>query len=119
MPRQLLESLAPRLLLAADLVGTQLNITGTAGDDVIIVGLNKRFINLLTITFNDAQVAHYALSALTKIDIDCGDGNDKVWIDSALDPMLYASNIRGGSGDDMITAGAGADTVDGGDGNDR
>ncbi|MEA2736448.1 MAG: hypothetical protein QOE14_2899, partial [Humisphaera sp.] len=114
-----LEALSPRLLLAADLVGTTLQITATPDNDVIIVGLNKRFINLLTVTINDEQVAHYALGSLSQIRIDAGDGNDKIWIDSALDPMAYATSILGGGGDDMITAGAGGDSIDGGDGNDR
>ncbi|MEA2711146.1 MAG: hypothetical protein QOF78_3747 [Phycisphaerales bacterium] len=114
-----LEALSPRLFLAADLVGTTLQITATPDNDVIIVGLNKRFINLLTVTINDEQVAHYALGSLSQIRIDAGEGSDKIWIDSALDPMAYATSILGGGGDDMITAGAGVDSIDGGDGNDR
>ena len=118
--RNLFESLDPRVLLsAAELVGSRLEITGTAGDDVIIVHLNKRFINLLTVAYNGDQIAHYALSAVTQVSVDGGDGNDVIWIDSSLDPMSYATTLNGGAGDDVITGGGGVDLIDAGDGNDK
>ena len=119
MPRDLIELLSPRLFLSADLAGSRLSITGTSGDDVIIVHLNKRFINLLTIAINGEQVAHYALAAVGQVHVDAGDGNDKVWIDSSLDPMTYPTTLIGGAGDDVLTGGAGLDHIDTGDGNDK
>lgn len=116
--RALVESLQTRTLLSTTLLGGTLHVDASDGDDVVIVGLNKRFINILTVFENDEQ-KHFALAAIRMIDIRLLGGDDKVFIDSALDPLAYPTFIEGGQGNDSITTGAGLDTIRPGEGNDK
>ena len=113
-----IEFLSPRILLAAALENVILTVDGTPGDDVVIVAANKRFVNVLTVFVND-EPSHFSLSALNSIRVATGDGDDKIWIDSSLDPMRYASTIDAGSGNDSVTTGEGADSVTAGAGDDK
>jgi len=114
----LIETLPARVLLSSSLIASVLTVDGAAGDDLIIVAGNKRFVNVLTVILND-ELFHYSLSAINAIHIDGGDGDDKIWIDSSLDPMAYASTIDAGNGNDSVTTGAGADHVAAGAGDDK
>jgi hypothetical protein len=113
-----METLAPRLLLAVNLDGSTLRITGTEGDDRIVVAANKRFINFLSAGCND-QLLHVALSAIWKIEIGTFGGNDRILIDSSLDPLLYHAFVDAGAGNDRVYTSSGNDTILAGDGNDK
>ena len=113
-----IEALHARRLLDAALADAVLTVAGTPGNDVIIVAANKRFVNVLTVFVND-EPSHFSLTALTAIRIASGDGADKIWIDSSLDPMRYPSTIDAGSGNDSVTSGEGADSVSAGAGDDK
>ena len=112
------EALAGRVLLSTSLAGSVLTIDGTEGNDRIVVAANKRFINILTVG-NNADVKSFALSAVTSIHVNALGGDDKVIIDSSLDPMQYDCFVDAGAGNDSVYTGAGDDTVIGGDGNDK
>jgi RTX calcium-binding nonapeptide repeat (4 copies) len=114
----LLEPLSARLCLSATLSDNTLTIDGTPGDDAVIVAADKRFINVLTVSVDD-ELSHFSLLAFTNIKITTGDGDDKIWIDSSLDPMAYPSTIDAGSGNDSITTSAGKDVITAGEGNDK
>lgn len=114
------EALDPRRLLAsAVLNGIELTVEGTAGDDVIIVGANKRFVNLLTVSINDQPAGHFSLGALRHVVIQSGEGDDKIWIDSALDSLALGARVNSGAGNDIVTTGSGFDEIETGDGNDK
>lgn len=58
---------------------------------------------------------NYANSAVQKIVINAGGGNDVV----DLRTVRVPSTVYGGAGNDVLVGGDGSDTLDGGDGNDR
>jgi Ca2+-binding RTX toxin-like protein len=119
MEQDMIQGLEGRVLLTAALADGTLSVQGDDGGDVIIVGLNKRFVNVVTVWENDQPTANVSVSAFTKIHIVTGAGDDKIWIDSALDPIAYSTLIETGDGNDMITSGAGKDVVDAGEGDDK
>ncbi len=100
--------------------GTQLQITGTAGNDQISVvrtaqGLVVRNGNLFSQTFS----GNY-----TSILVHAGAGNDVVTIDASVNTgaILYGDSgndtLNGGAGNDRFFAGMGNDVITGGAGND-
>jgi hypothetical protein len=113
-----IEPLDRRLLLSTRMVGLTVRIVGTDAADLVIVAVNKRFINVLTVTENDSTF-NVALSAVGKIEIRTHGGDDKIWVDSTLDGLKRRSYIDAAAGSDTITTGAGADTILGGEGNDK
>jgi hypothetical protein len=113
-----IEPLDCRLLLSTRMVGFTVRIVGTDAADLVIVAVNKRFINVLTVTENDSTF-NVALSAVGKIEIRTHGGDDKIWVDSTLDGLKRRSYIDAAAGSDTITTGAGADTILGGEGNDK
>jgi hypothetical protein len=113
-----MEPLTQRLLLSAKLIGSTLKIVGTDEADAVVVAANGRFVNMLSVTLN-GDVQYFALSAVTRIDIRTFAGDDKIWIDSTLDPMAYGSFVDAGAGNDSVTGGAGRDRVLAGEGNDK
>lgn len=113
-----MDALERRALLALAVEGTTLKITGTEEADSIVIAANKRFINFLTAGCNEDMI-HVALTAITRIEISALGGNDRVLIDSTLDPLGYAAWVDGGAGHDRIYTSSGNDTVIGGEGNDK
>lgn len=87
-------------LMASQGMGAQdtLEVMTGAGDDRINIG---------TISNDDQSYVHASLV------VDAGDGHDLIWGD---DLHEHAATLRGGAGNDTITASG--DRVDGGDGDD-
>jgi Ca2+-binding RTX toxin-like protein len=118
-----IESLENRQLLSATLNATTgaLTVTGTAGNDSIVIsrvrdtslvvtetsrtGTNS--ISTTRTTFKFADVKSITVNALA--------GNDVVLIGPGIS---VKSTINGGDGNDVINSGAGADSIDAGAGND-
>jgi Ca2+-binding RTX toxin-like protein len=113
-----IEQLGKRVLLSVTLDGKTLKIVGTESADHIVVAADKRFINVVDVDVND-ELSFFSLSAFSQIDIRAGGGNDRIIIDSTLDPLQYRSSIDTGAGNDRVTTAMGRDTIVGGDGNDR
>jgi Ca2+-binding RTX toxin-like protein len=99
---------------SAQLTGGNLLVTGTSGDDVILLAVSG---NDMVVTMNGQQSGGFAMSQITSIDVEAGAGNDSITIGSSLPSSLGAS-VQGGPGDDTITGGPGNDTLGGGQGND-
>jgi Ca2+-binding RTX toxin-like protein len=125
------ESLESRTLLAATPVAALksgvLTITGTASNDVILVGRKALDIVLRLgtkkVTFAAADVKslkvlaaagddRVAVTLSKRTTIDGGDGDD--FLSGGNGP----DTITGGAGRDLINGNGGNDTLDGGDGND-
>jgi Ca2+-binding RTX toxin-like protein len=109
-----MECLERRVCLSAVLTGNVLVIAGTAGNDVITVSLDPQKANYL-VKFNQSGSA-YPRSAVQSIEVDAGDGNDKITLESTI---KLKSTLNGGAGNDTITGGAGGDAINGGDGDDQ
>jgi uncharacterized delta-60 repeat protein len=65
----------------------------------------------------DGSQRVFAKSAVKKIVVDAGGGNDGVRVDAGT--FAAAATLLGGPGDDFLTGGPGDDRLDGGPGNDR
>jgi len=127
------EALESRQLLSASLLRGVLRVNGTAGDDVITVGLDPA--NVARILVNDGVTnTRFTKTAVTSVLIITGDGADKVTIGSGLKQQIAIKSgegndtVQGGSGreiifaaggDDVISGGGGSDQIFGGDGNDQ
>jgi Ca2+-binding RTX toxin-like protein len=138
----IVEPLETRRLLSASLkdaasaevtMDGELHVSGTRGDDLILVSLNYDNPDGLThvhVKVNDAIVGDFLLDSLTAsvARVDAHQGNDTVRFDevNGLLPLrLIASGgqgndtLVGGALDDEFDGGAGDDTLYGNDGNDR
>ena len=116
------EQLEHRRLMSADLVGENLLINGTSGNDTIVVTqLPNGDVNVMQNGVNQGtfDVDHYGPEK-TEIEIHALAGNDVVTLDPSvtLESLIYgdagSDSITGGSGEDTIDAGVGNDTVHGG-----
>ncbi len=135
--RSAFESLERRALFSAtagivDGTGV-LEITGTAGDDMIFVEPDKLYpADLVRVSINVGFVGTFRTADfLNGIHITTGDGADLVVVyesvtaDARIDSGIGNDTVAGGGGDDVIVGGAGNDilaglagndSIDGGDG---
>src|SRR5690349_1322264 len=92
-----------------------LRVVGSKGDDVIVV--NRLSSGQVSVSGVSTRFrVGTAAGAFTKIDITCGEGNDRVTISSNL-PYTSAT-ISGGGGNDTLTGGKANDSILGDDSND-
>ncbi|MHB9080190.1 MAG: type VI secretion system tube protein Hcp [Pirellulaceae bacterium] len=102
----------PAIAAPADYDPRVLKLNGTPEPDHFEIRLIDG--NTLRVT-KDSQSEDFDLAAFDRIDGDLGDGQDIVFVDSAVStPVL----LSGGPGDDELTAGAGGGWLLGGPGND-
>jgi Ca2+-binding RTX toxin-like protein len=107
------ENLEERRMLAV-LVGTQLQVTGGAGNDTIRVSQQ----DAATIRVEqNGVVSFFADAAVNTILVNANAGNDLVSMASVI-PLTEPGTINGGDGNDNLTGGAGGDVIDGGAGSD-
>ncbi|MFT3787345.1 MAG: calcium-binding protein [Tepidisphaeraceae bacterium] len=105
----------------AVLDGGTLKLTGTNGADTITVYTSSGFVNAVR-----GQVARsFEEESVSRVEIDAGDGNDRVDCTSLTSAPAYIfggignDELSGGIRPDTITGGAGKDTIRGSDGDDR
>lgn len=123
----------------AQLAGTQLNITGTAGNDTITVTASDKYyvtMNGATRTFDLSAVSivrivagagddviNASVPGNQHISIAAQDGNDTVSVSTAGNSWVQGGNgddtLYGGAGSDYLMGEAGNDWVYGGSGNDN
>ena len=114
--RPVLEGLEGRTLLAASLDGGILTVAGTDGADSITVGLNSAGTRYSVNINGDAQT--FNVSAVNKLVINAGAGNDKVQFNERNGRLTVSPTIDGGDGNDRITGSTRKDKVTGGRGRD-
>jgi Ca2+-binding RTX toxin-like protein len=109
------EMLEDRRLMAV-LVGTDLQITGTAGNDVIRVSQQ----DAATIRVEEnGVVTLFADANVTTIHATGAAGNDRIdVISTPTNPLTENVTLTGGDGNDSLFGGSGNDSLDGGAGND-
>ena len=90
-----------------------LTVTGSNANDTIKL---DQYTLGIYVTVNGKLLLRAKSSAVTKIIVDAGDGDDTVTINSniSLETLIY-----GGAGNDTLTGGSGKNTIYGGAGNDR
>jgi hypothetical protein len=104
------------LPVTAVLVGDELQVTGTAENDLInVVGISNGRVRVTGSGINQE------FSAVNHITINALAGNDTITIGNNVRDVagnLIGVVINGGAGDDTITGGQGNDVINGGDDND-
>ncbi len=106
--------------LAGFVAGVTLNngvltVLGTAGDDVVNIYDPQRTITVCASFLPGNHTQTFNLSAISKIVVLMGDGNDVALID---DDVRVTALIDGGRGNDVLQAGGGDTVLVGGEGND-
>jgi len=91
--------------------GPAFTVTGTDGNDTILIHQNKN--GSLRVTVNGVAET---LAAGTELTVDALAGNDTIRTDASVTAAL---TLLGGDGNDRITGGRGGDFVDAGSGDDR
>ena len=113
-----IERLEARTLMSASLHGGTLTINGTDGMDFLMAGYGPSgTVDVLMVTETAATTASFPKSAVKKVEIDGGKGDDVIYIDERYGTFLKTS-LSGGDGNDVISAGSNDDDVDGGNGDD-
>ena len=106
-----IEELETRTLLSHVIVGTKLTVTSTNGNDTVTLNLNGSQIRLS----DDGKITLIPAASITSIEIDAGNGNDKITGDDAI---TVPTTILGGPGNDSLRGGGGTDFLSGAGGND-
>jgi Ca2+-binding RTX toxin-like protein len=109
-----LEALETRRLLSTAVLSGDgvMTITGGAERNYFYVSFATG--NKMTVRDNGQLIDSFDKGAVRKVIVNCGDGNDQVYLGSIGVP----ARIDGGAGDDNLYASDKSDTVLGGDGND-
>lgn len=113
----------------ATLVGGELRVVGTKGDDLIIVSLNQADATKLDVNVNGSVLGSFALGDASKgrVDVRAGKGDDSVFVDESfgLVPLNLVAHgeqgndtLVGGSANDELHGDQGDDCLYGNDGND-
>ena len=106
-----IEQLENRFVLTHVLIGGVLTVTGTNGNDTITLNLSGSQLKLS----DDGHISMIPLASITSIQIDAGNGNDKIISDDAI---KVPTTLMGGPGNDSLRAGGGDDFLSGAGGND-
>jgi hypothetical protein len=113
----LVEPLEDRSLpTTAALAAGVLTVTGTPGPDTIIV---RRINNVISV---DGTGLAAAAAQVTRIVVDAGAGNDRIYLNSqdtpGQQPLGVPAVINGGDGNDFIVGSSGPNSISGGNGDD-
>jgi Ca2+-binding RTX toxin-like protein len=117
-----IEHLEARVVLSVSLLNGQLTIVGTGDPDSVSLHVNSS--GALALVFNGVAT-NFALAKVQKISISTAGGNDTVTL---TDSINIPATINGGSANDSLRGGGGADvlfgttgddTLDGGAGSDQ
>src|SRR5581483_9448649 len=107
-----LESLEDRRVPTVSLSGGIWSIQGTEFSDQIIINRDPQNGDRLRIFVNGNQEDAQPQSAIQRIDVDAGAGDDSVRVQPAVTPITTPVHFFGGAGDDELTGGAGNDVLD-------
>jgi ELWxxDGT repeat protein len=107
----------PAPVVASSLVKGVLQVSGTSGDDTILIRRRAKKTSMIEVLVNG--ISHsYRFAGITQIRISAGDGDDAVGFDPSLGKWRFATRIDGGAGDDSLGGSVNADRISGGAGND-
>jgi Ca2+-binding RTX toxin-like protein len=90
-------------------------VTGTSGNDVIVIEPRPSNLAQIRVRINGRLAGLFTLSEVQHIVVFGLDGNDSIVVSAAL---FQLATILGGRGNDVIVGGSGDDAIDGEDGND-
>lgn len=111
-----LESLESRRLMAANVWRGALTVSGSPGNDTIVVQRNAQDSRTIEVIENGQVTSSVPLSSIRSIRIDGGNGDDVIRVDQANGRIALPTTLYGGVGDDEFVAAAGINRIDGGTG---
>jgi Ca2+-binding RTX toxin-like protein len=91
-------------------------VTGTSGNDVLVVEPQPKSQGMIRVVQNKHVLVSFISTDVPRIVIYGLAGNDKITVSAALH---QPATIFGGDGNDVIVAGSGDSQIDGGAGNDK
>ena len=106
---------------SAQVRGNTLAVTGDRASDSLVVNLQVGAPNVLQLDVGADGTPDFSFdrTRFTAVDVDAGGGDDRVTVSRVGGPILdEAITLEGGSGDDVLLGGDGADVLVGGSGND-
>ncbi len=95
-----------------------LTITGTEGDDKIVIAKSKGDTTKLVVRLN-GQAQRFDFAQVTSIIADLKGGNDLFKANQGRGAIAIPMHVQGGAGNDRIIGASGDDLLEGGDGNDK
>jgi Ca2+-binding RTX toxin-like protein len=120
--QEMIQSLESRVMLAVDLDGTILKVTGTGEEDVVTVALSSNGQSYV-VTVNGDVANPVSLDDVSRIEISTGADEDEITLSVANGNFPDKVIIKSGKQDDIVTAytgrknrilgGGGADTLSG------
>jgi Ca2+-binding RTX toxin-like protein len=113
----MIESLETRRLLAIALQGDTLVITGTKKNDTIDLTVDSGAPGRVSVRVN-GFLRRFTLSDIDEINIQAGQGDDRIKIDNGKVELTTRTRLYGSGGDDTILGGRGKDRIYGGSGDD-
>ena len=97
-----IETLQSRRLLAVAVSGAQMFVTGTAGDDHVLISLDVADPSKLDVNLN-GQVQQFDRTSITSIDVEAGAGPDQIVVDESAGGITIPMTLSGGGGNDSNT----------------
>src|SRR5438876_12374910 len=79
----MIEELERRTFRDATLVNGIITVTGTPGDDIVVVRIDPSDTGAVLVAVNEQAPASFQISDATGISIDTGDGNDRIGFDQS------------------------------------
>lgn len=111
------ESLERRQLLSVALVGNVLTVTGTEGNDVVLIKLISGDASRLKVVDNGVASV-FNVADIDHVVVNARGGDDRVTVSQVNGAVDTPMDISGGAGNDTLLGGEGADTLRGNGGND-
>jgi Ca2+-binding RTX toxin-like protein len=104
----------------AEIVGQVLKITGTNGEDQLVLRPSANDANVLEVDVGDDGKADFsfARALFAQIEVHALNGNDLIRVDEMNGSIIEPTSIFGENGNDAILGGAAIETIDGGRGDD-
>ena len=102
----------------ATLTNGVLRISGTEGDDKVVVSKSRGAGDQLVVRLN-GQKQQFAFAQVTSIVADLKGGNDVFNAREVNGPLAIPMHLNGGAGNDLLAGGSGGDLLEGGAGNDQ
>jgi hypothetical protein len=104
----------------AEIASQVLKVTGTNGEDQLVLRLSADDANVLEVDVGDDGEADFSFdrAQFAKLEVNALNGNDLIRVDEVNGTIVEPTSIFGENGDDTILGGSAIETIDGGRGDD-
>lgn len=104
----------------AEIAGQVLKVTGTNGEDQLVLRLSAVDSNVLEVDVGDDGTAEFSFdrTLFAQIEVNALNGNDLIRVDEVNGTIVEPTSMFGENGNDTILGGSAVETIDGGRGDD-